>query len=290
MAQQSNTFYLMHDVPQSNLLNPAVQLQCKYFVGIPALNSIHLSYSNTAFTYNDLAGSDSWNIEGVFDQMHRVDLYSGEAMLHPISLGYRHKSVYFTFHIAEKVHGYQTVPKDLAEMMAHGNGPFVGETARFDGLRSGAYHTREYSLGISKVMGPYLTAGIRARLLFGKANLHTGRSRVDLTTQEDNFGMFLDADYTLNGSFPVTITEDADGNINGIVLEDIDPYQYMMNRGNQGFALDLGVIYRYNEQITLSASLLDLGFLKWKTDLNNLHGAGIFEYTGTDISTELFSS
>ena len=290
MAQQSNTFYLMHEVPQSNLLNPAVQLQCKYFIGIPVLNSIHLNYSNTAFTYNDLAGSESWNLEGILDQMHNVDLYSAEVMLHPISLGYRHKSVYFTFNIAEKAHGYPTVPEDLAEMMLHGNGPFVGETARFNGLRPGAYHTREYSLGISKVLGPYLTAGIRAKLLFGKANLHTGRSRVDLTTQEDNFGLLMNTDYTLNSSFPLTITEDADGNIDGITVEEIDPLQYMMNRGNQGFALDLGVIYRYDERITLSASLLDLGFVRWKTDPNNLHGEGSFEYTGIDMTTLIFSS
>ena len=34
-SQQSNTLYMMHDVPQSNLLNPAVQLNCKLFIGVP---------------------------------------------------------------------------------------------------------------------------------------------------------------------------------------------------------------------------------------------------------------
>jgi len=290
LAQQSNTFYLMHEVPQSNLLNPAVQLQCKYFIGIPLLSSIHLSYSNTAFTYNDLAGSDTWNFEGVFDQMHRIDLVSMEAMLHPVSLGYRHKSLYFTFNIAEKVHGYQTVPKDMAEMAVYGNGPFVGETAQFSGFRPGGYQLREYSIGVSKVLGPYLTAGIRARLLFGKANLYAGRSNIDLATGADNFGLVLDSDYTLNSSFPVTYTVDADGNITGIVLDEIDPLQYMMNRGNRGFGLDFGVIYRYSEQITLSASLLDLGFVRWKTELNNVHGEGVFLYTGTETDTELISA
>lgn len=290
MAQQSNTFYLMHAVPQSNLLNPAVQLKCKYFIGIPVLSSIHLSYTNTAFTYNDLAGGDDWNIEGIFNQMHRTDLYSIETMLHPISLGYRHKTLYFTFNIAEKIHGYQTVPGDLAEILIHGNGPFVGETASFNGFRPGGYHIREYSAGVSKVLGPYLTAGIRARLMFGKANLQAGRSRAGVSTREDNFGIDLDADYTLNSSFPVTVTQDADGNINGIILEEIDPLQYMMNRGNRGIALDLGAVYRYNEDITLSASVLDLGFVRWKTDLNNIHGEGVYQFTGIDLNTDFIPS
>ena len=134
-GQQSNTFYLMHEVPQSHLLNPAVQARCKWYVGIPGLASSHLSYNNTAFSYNDLAGSDSWNLEGLLDNMHRVDLYALEAILHPISIGFKHQSYYFTFNISEKIRAYQTVPKDLMEIGLHGNGPFVGETARFDALR-----------------------------------------------------------------------------------------------------------------------------------------------------------
>lgn len=288
-AQQSATLYLMHDVPQSNLLNPAIQIQCKYYVGIPVLNAAHISYSNTAFTYNDLAGTDTWNLEGVLDQMHRTDIYTVEAMFVPVALGYRHKSLYFTFNMAERVHGFQTVPRDLAEFAVLGNGPFIGETARFDGFRPGGYHTREYSIGVSKVMGPYLTAGIRAKLLFGKANLSTGRSHVDLTTYEDNFGLILDTDYSVNTSFPYTIILDDEGNISGIEMGEINPVQYMMNRGNPGFSLDMGIMYQYSEKVSLSASLLDLGLVRWKTDLNNVHGVGAYVYTGDDLSSDLTS-
>jgi hypothetical protein len=288
-AQQSNTFYLMHDVPQSNLLNPAVQLKCRYYIGIPLLASTHIAYSNTAFTFNDLAGSGSWNTEGVFEQMHRVDLYYVDIQLHPVSLGYRHKSLYFTFNITERVQGYQTVPKDLVEMALYGNGPTVGGTARFDALKPGAFHTREYSIGLSRVVDQYLTAGIRAKLLFGKANLSAGRSDLRVNTREEDFGLRIEGDYTINGSFPVTIEKDADGDITGITVNDIDPLAYMMNRGNPGFALDLGVIYRYDDRITLSGSLLDLGFIRWKTDVNNVHGDGTFVYEGEELRGDLVS-
>ncbi len=289
-AQQANTLYLMHDVPQSNLLNPAVQLECKYYIGIPLLSSVHLSYSNTAFTYNDLAGTDTWNTEGVLDQMHNTDLYSVEAHLHLLSLGYRRKGLYFTFNVAEKMHGFQTVPKELAEVAIHGNGPFVGETASFNAFRPGGYHVREYSLGLSRIFNQKLTAGVRARLLFGKASIYTSRSKMGMTTREDNFGLLMEGEYTINGAFPATITQDAEGNIDGIIVDEIDPYTYLMNRGNPGFALDLGAMYRFNDKITLSASLLDLGFVRWKTDLNNVEGEGTFTYNGADIESELVSS
>jgi len=279
----------MHDVPQSNLLNPAVQINCKYFIGIPVLSAVHLNYSNTAFTYNTLAGTDTWNIEKAAKQMHRMDLYSGGLQLNLLSLGYRHRSAYFTFNLSENAQFYQTIPGEMAEMAAHGNGPTVGETARFDGLRPGGYHTRKYSMGVSRVFGTYLTAGIRANLIFGKANLTTGPSRLRAFTSEENFALLMEGDYTLNNSFPMTITEDADGNINGIEVDEIDPVVYLLNRGNPGFGLDFGLIYRYNNEITLSASVLDLALVRWKTDLNNVHGEGEFAYTGTDFSLEITS-
>ncbi len=283
-AQQANTLYLMHYVPQSNLLNPAVQIQCRYYVGIPILSSLYLNYSNTAFTYNDLASTNTWNLEGVSKQMHRKDLYTGEAQLNLLAFGYRRKSLYFTFNLSEKAQVYQTIPGEMAQMAVHGNGPFVGETARFDGFRPGGYHTRNYSLGVSKVFGPYLTAGIRAKLLFGKANLNSGLSKVRVNTQADNFALLVEADYTLNSSFPMTITQDDEGNITGIDVQEIDPVQYLMNRGNVGLGLDFGLIYKYSDVITLSASVLDLAFVRWKTDLNNVRGEGEFEYAGTDFT------
>jgi len=288
-GQQSNTLYLMHPVPQSNMMNPAVQISCRYYVGIPVLGSAYLNYSNTAFTYRDLAGSENWNIEGIESQMHRRDLYTAEAMVSPIALGYRHRSHYFTFNISERALAYQIIPGDLAEMAVYGNGPFIGENVPLSGLRTGGIHLREYALGYSRKLDPYLTVGIRARLLFGKAGVSTGRSSVEARTAEDNFGLVLDADYTMNSSFPYTITFDADGNPDGIEFDpdDLDPVQYLLNRGNPGFGLDLGLIYKYDERTTLSASLLDVGVVRWRTDLNNLRGTGEYVYDGADLTAPL---
>lgn len=279
----------MHQVPQSNLLNPAVQLQCKWFVGIPGLTSSHLSYSNTAFTYNDLAGSNSWNLDGVVDQMHRVDLITAEAMIHPISIGYRFRSLYFTFNITEKGHAYQTVPKRFAEMALYGNGRFLGETSRFNALRPAGYYQREYSLGVSKVMDNSLILGLRGKLLFGKVNLYGNQLKADFTTRETDFNVFLNGDFTINSSFPLTIYQDGEGNISDITMDEIDLLQMLMNRGNPGFAMDFGAIYRVDERITLSASLLDVGVVRWRTDLNNVSGVGSFEYGGVDPSTTIVS-
>lgn len=289
-CQQSNTLFLLHQIPQSNFLNPAVQSQCNWFIGFPGLTSVHASYSNTAFTYNDLAGTSTWNLEGVLEQMHPVDLVSGEANLYLLALGYKHRGVYFTFHIADKTHLFQTVPRNMAGIIVQGNAPVVGEHLRFNAFRPAAFYSREYALGISRAVNPYWSAGARARLLFGKASLYPTRSSISTFTGASAFNLLLDADYTMNSSFPVTILDDGDGNITDITLNGIDYMQLLLNRGNPGVAFDLGAIYRPSEQITLSASLLDLGFIRWRTDLNQVNTTGHFIFEGHDEPADLVST
>ncbi len=288
-AQQSNTFYLMHQVPQSNLLNPAVQIDCKWYIGVPVLASTHISYSNTAFTYRDLAGSDTWNLYGVLDQMHRVDLVATEAQMQLISLGYKRRSYYFTFNVSERSNYYQTVPRDLVETIARGNGPFIGNTAKYFAFRPTGYYNRQYSLGVSKVFSSSLTAGVRANLLFGKANVSTGRSTMQMSTAENNFDILVEGDYVLNSNFPMTITTDDDGRIEDIIIDEIDPREFLLNRKNPGFSVDMGVVYKYNQRVTLSASLLDLGLVHWKSDPNNITASGTFAFTGVDPDSEIIS-
>lgn len=290
MAQQSNTFFLLHDVPQSNLLNPAVQLKCKYYIGFPVIASLQSNYSNTAFTYNDLAGSDTWGFETVYDQMHRTDLVAGEFNSNLIALGYRHKRHYFTFNISERIGTYNTIPKELIGLALHGNSGFIGENAKINGLRPSALYFREYAAGYSRVIDSYFTLGARAKMLFGKAGVYPGKSKAGLTTDATTFDLLLNGDYSLNSSFPMTISDSA-GNVS-IDFPDPNSLDYMsllMNRRNIGIAFDFGVIYHYNEKITLSASMLDLGFIKWRSDVNNVNVTGTFNYTGAPPDTDFTS-
>lgn len=286
-AQQANTLYFMHHVPQSNLLNPAVMISCKYHVGIPVLSSLYADYGNTAFSYEDLDAGTTWNTEALAAQVHRSDLYRVEADWHLLSLGYRRGTWYFNLNVAERVRGFATLPGELIRLAVEGNYPGAGNEVKLDGLRPGAIHTREYALGIAKILGPYLTGGVRARLLFGKAGLNPGQSRLRALTGEDNFELSYDAAYRLNASFPMTIEQDADGEITGISVEEIDPYGYLLNRRNPGFAMDMGLLYDYSERITLAASLLDLGFIRWRSDVNNIDGEGIFRYSTLDFGSGL---
>jgi hypothetical protein len=282
--------YLMHGIPQSSFLNPAVQISCRWFLGIPGLSSTHVAYGNTAFTYLDLAGGDSWNLEQVERQTHRVDLYGSELSMQLLALGYRHKFNYFTFSVDDRAHLYQAVPGELVSTLVNGNYPQAGDYSNFNALKTYGTYLRQYTLGVSRVLSRSLKAGIRMKLLFGKADISVGRTDIGLFTHEANFDLVADGNYVLNASLPLRVNQDADGHITGITWNEIDYLSFLLNRGNPGIAVDLGIIYQYDPKLTLSASLLDVGGLRWRTDLNNINSEGTFVYDEIEGSGDVIST
>lgn len=281
--------YLMHDIPQSSFLNPAVQIDCSWFLGIPGFSSAHLSYSNTAFTYMDLTEGNTWNLEQVEGQMHRRDLFGGELAIQLIAIGHRQKFNYFTFSIDDRANAYQTVPRSLVSTALYGNFPSAGSPVGLDGLRSKGIYLRQYTLGASRVINPSLKIGIRLKLLFGKSEISTGPSELGLYTDENTFDLLADGNYSLNTSLPMTVEQDAAGNITGITWNEVNYAEFLLNRQNPGIAMDVGVIYRYDRKLTLSASILDLGGLRWRSDLNNINSEGTFIYDALDYNGDVIS-
>lgn len=289
-SQQNNTFYLMHQVPQSNLLNPAVQIDCKWFIGIPALTSTQLNYSNTAFSFNEVLGGGNIDINKLNNNVHKTDLLASELHLDLISIGYHYNEYYVTFNIAEKINIAATYPGDLVGLAWQGNAQFIGETAKLNNLRTNTSYYREYALGVSKIIDQFSTYGIRAKLLFGKLGIYSGKSELSLYTDPTTYDLHLEGDITLNSSLPLTVNQDADGSITGVTMDEIDIMGTLFNSDNKGFAVDLGGIYRYDEFLTLSGSILDLGFIRWKTTPNNIHIQGSFDFEGTGMGSEFNSN
>jgi hypothetical protein len=279
----------MHDLPQSNLLNPAVQIKCKWYVGIPLLASTQLNYSNSTFSFNELfsssSGSASLDIDNFYNNIRKTNLISLEVHLDLISLGYRRDDYYITFNIAEKINAAVTYPGSILELAWKGNTQFLGETEKINNLRTHTTYYREYALGVSKVWDAYNIFGVRAKLLFGKANIYSGKSEMSLYTDPNTFNLEVEGDIKVNTSLPITVNQDADGNISGITMGEIDPLSFLMNGKNKGFAIDLGWIHKYSEDLTFSASLLDLGFIRWQTDVTNIHLSGSFDYSGVGLGT-----
>lgn len=313
-AQQNNTLYFMHDVPQANLVNPAIQHKCKLnFSGIilpvagQVLPPLHLNIGSTGFAYNQVLPWDD-SIDSLIHPMHpnfdkdkflrqlnKVNYISFATQINILSVGYRWKSdYYFTFSVYDKFDYKFSFPRDLIRFAYEGNGgdAFLGNKMDWTGLGFSSTYWREYSLGASKVINPKLTIGVNAKLLFGKLNAWTKNSTFTWFTDKNDYAYAMDVDWELNTSQPfygINKFEYDYENDSLIFEEDTtiaepDVMDIVMNGKNKGLGIDIGAVYQYSEKINFYGSILDLGFIRWKDNPQTLKVKGTILFDGWDIT------
>jgi hypothetical protein len=287
LAQQSHTMYLMHYLPESNLMNPAVPISCKWYIGLPVVSSVHLNYANSSFSFNTLfnktgKGIYESNIDKAVKSLHFRNYIGTELQLQLFALGYRKDDYSFVFTITEKNNLSITYPQKPVKLLWGGNTQFEGAKAGFRGTGLYFMHYREYALAVSKCTSDGVYFGARAKLLFGKLNISSRSTDISLFTDATSYNLTFDGELLARSSLPLTI-DMSDNQINGITYNDnVSPLKLALNRKNPGFAIDAGIIYPYSDKIELSASVIDLGFIRWRSNLNTIEGKGNFFYDGPD--------
>jgi hypothetical protein len=260
-AQENSTLFFMHTLPQANLLNPAVQIPCKVFVGMPMLSSIHLNYSNSFFSYNDILeknGNDlNLKIGYFLNNPGSIQDIRLELQLSLINFGFLYKNYYFNFNIQDKADIAFFYPVNLFGFLLRGNSDYLGKKYDLGGIKIYGNYYREWAFGVSKIINKQLTVGAKAKILFGKANLRTLRNDLSLTTTADSFFLTAASSLQIDAS-PLVVTTNNKGVITSADLPENDPLTLLLNSKNKGFGIDLGAIYNLDEKITFSASLLDL--------------------------------
>lgn len=284
-SQQSNTLFFMHSVPQSNFINPAVQAECRWFIGLPVLSSVHFNLAHNGFTVNHLLESQEEGIytldaENLVKKLAQTNYLSTEIYTHLLAIGHKRNDYYFTFSIRERNDFISFYPKDLFAFVYKGNTQFEGEWMSLKGTGIQFNHFREYAIGVSKKYDDNRTFGIRGKILFGKLNLNTRRSDIGLFTAPNTFDLIFVNDIIVNASLPVSLEIDASGNYNITDEYYTSISDIIFNRRNYGLAFDAGFIYKYDENITISGSILDVGAIYYRTDLTNYDVEGEFFYDG----------
>ncbi|MFC2080446.1 DUF5723 family protein [Bacteroidota bacterium] len=284
-GQHSNTLFQMHSIAQSNHLNPAVKPNCKVYFGIPILNTIDLTYSNSSFTINNLIENDQVQLDGFYNRLSAMNIISVKLLTYPFSAGFYYKKHYFTFSIAERVRSYVSFPKDLVGLALYGNAQYIGKKAKLSPVVDATYY-RAYNFGWAFDMDEYNSLGVKGKLLFGKANAGTGSSKIVFGVGEDFPDLFFEGDVSVNAAFPLNISLDNKNMINGVDVTAIDPVSFLLNRGNPGIAFDFGYINTYVPDFTFSASVLDLGAILWKDEVNNISATTDIIFQGISVNPD----
>ncbi len=301
LAQQNQTMYYM-GVPQSRFMNPALQGDCNSYFGIPGINSTYLGINNNSVGFEDIIfkGANlyadslisilhpTYDIDKFLGKLKPVNRISPEVYVSLLSFGFRAGENFFFLDVADRMYSHLSFPKDLATLALKGNEDFINKTADLSSLSASATYFREIGVGFSREFAEGLFIGVKAKILFGNANVFLQNNGLSLEVDESNlFSHTVDADLTLNFGYPVEVFHDPEtGDIDSLAIQEPDEGM-LFNFGNPGFGIDLGAVYHINDQFSVSASVVDLGFIKWKKDVTNLRVKGTYEFTGIDVSSML---
>lgn len=308
-SQQNNTLYFMKNTPQSRYLNPAKSFRCNVYLGMPGASSVYYQFSNTMFNLEDLifpgtgAYADSlitilhpsYDLDDFLGKLGSRNLLNNDLDLSILSMGFRSGKSYVSFDIMQRVSTYVSLPRDLLTIALKGNGDFIGETADFSKLGIQLLAYNELGVGISKQVSKNLNIGYRPKILFGQASITTQSPAPDigLYTDATTFDLRFHSTLSLNVSAPLDIQKDTDGKIEEVEFREIEPADIpgtLFNFKNMGFGLDLGMEYRLMEKLVVSASLTDLGYIRWGMNTYNFKQDGEFTFTGFDLSEGLVAN
>ncbi|RUT78736.1 DUF5723 family protein [Ancylomarina longa] len=292
--KMNNTLYFMQNVPQSNQVNPAIQPDCKVFVGFPALSSIYLNYSNSSFAYNNIITDGTGirkdslvvDVNGFHDALKTTNFVNEQLELTLFALGIKAKDYYFTLDVIEKEDSRFSFDKELMTFLKDGNYDSRGRTSNWGGLGLDGTYYHEIALGISKKVNSKWTVGVKGKVLFGIANMHMEDSDMSVFTSKSGDEVILKSRQRLRVSLPINqVGTDSQGFVNDINIDGNDyDSNFFLNTDNKGFALDLGIIYQMDKKTNLYASILDIGAIKWKSNGYEFTQDGSFTWNGADWS------
>lgn len=274
-AQQDMMLYNIHGVPQSSYANPSNRFDGKFYIGLPGLSSNYFNLTNTV-RYSDVIQKDGDSLllsfSNLIDQMEDNNYLSFNSRIDLMSFGFNvSPSTQIIFNVTEVASFTLDYNKDMVRFFYEGNTAFLGTSPDLEGIGINATHYREYGLAASHQINEQWRVGARFKYLYGMENIYTERSDIKLITDPETYALTAQTDFKMHTSGLGTSGEDE-----GFM-------DYFSGRGNRGFGIDLGAFYVLNEKFSFSASIADLGFIRWNDFTKNYTTNGSYIYDGVDV-------
>lgn len=250
------------------MMNPAIAND-KNFVAIPGLGNLNVDlHGNLHLTdvlYNVDGKTTTFLNPGVsadevmknIGDMNKIGTSENITIL---AGGFKAFGGYNTISIGARVDADIKVPGSLFSLMKNN---ISNDSYDLSGVKVDANAYAEFALGHSRQINKNIRVGGALKFLFGAGNVYADLRHATLDLGENDWTVTTDADIhsSLKGLTYKTDVNNDTGHryVNGV---DVDG----AGLGGFGMAVDLGAVYNTPVKgLTVSASLLDIGFISWKT-------------------------
>ena len=296
-AQFLRTSYFMEGTHYRQQLNPALIPTQGYF-NIPVLGSVNATVGSTSLGYQDIIDiiDDSDNFYSNPDFLSRLkdkNNLNVNVSTEILSAGWYKGKNFWSFNVG--------VRADIGASLTRSMFTFLNEMdALEDNWRNSNYDISgqkldinaygEVGLGYARQINNRLTVGGKVKVLLGIGNMNLKINNVMMNAklpsdarisqlQDQNYLSGLDAAGITKlkseiESYHANLNVDAhlESSFKGLELVQEDGQDYVsdfdfdsgkLGIAGYGFGIDLGVSYKIMDNLTVSASILDLGFISW---------------------------
>lgn len=287
-GQNKQLRYDFTEIPQSSLDNPATDLDYKWYGGAPLLSGISLQAGSSGISINDIFAADGLDIndkvrERAVYGMRIKDEFTLSYQVELLSGGFRGKdpNVFFSFGIYTEADAIVYWPKDYAILAFEGNADNLGQRFNLGHLKMKGELVTVFHIGANKKINERLRLGARAKLYSGALDVvssHNSGYFVSNEGQNNAIANTIDTKMKLRSSGFIALDKALDEeSLPGTML------RRSLLGGDLGLGLDLGLTYNLSEQLVVTGSVLDLGFIYHTTDVKSFTLEGRATVEGVEI-------
>lgn len=288
LAQNKQVLYNFTSVPQSLLVNPGADVSYKYYFGIPLLSGISVNIGSSSFSAYDLFANNgvdfNTKLRNAVNKASKNDIISVNEQIELFSGGFKlgglENKGYLSFGVYQEADFFMYVPKDLALLALDGNQKYIGKSFDLSQLSVRAEVLSVFHVGYHKKINDKLILGGRAKLYSSGLNATSTKNSGYIYTGMSNTTMYdqiISSNLELKSS---GIAEYLEDDYNGSIASDIAHKTFL--GGNYGIGFDAGITYYPKKNIQLTASLIDVGFIRHSKEVENLTYKGYYQYEGVN--------
>ncbi len=298
-AQFTRSTFAMDGLSYRMQLNPALTPDQGYF-NIPVLGGIGASAASNSLGTKDIihvvensSDADYFTKNAFINSLKAENKLQSNVTLDLLSFGWYKGKNFWNVNVTLKNDVGVTIPRRIFETMRDARGQATISWANYLAQQGGEKVTVnsyvETGLGFARPINEKLTVGGKVKVLFGAANLKLDVKKLNLQTQltgvpekADWSKMSLEELAAIKGSANIDVEASMEASMKGFELKDDEKgFVNDVKRGGSfgvagmGLGMDLGATYKPIDGLTLSAALLDLGFISWNKGSSHIAASNI---------------
>lgn len=277
-CQKDVFYYGSNNNFQSNLLNPSFKLEAKLVINVLSNvnTNINLSNINLSNIFNKNISVDTTIRNIINDPNINFNNISQNLQWNLLYVGYTiKKNTFISIGTILKQNLALNLPEDFIGLAFIGNTYYNNVLKRPVALNNLKFESNAYletHVGITQTVNDKIQFGVRLKYLSGLYNASLDKSNFNLESNIDSLTIQGNLRGRIGGIYDVVSGKSSD---------------FFSNRklfaGNGG-GIDLGFEYKIDNKNVVSASLLDLGFIRWNSQSGIYNSQNInYKYKGVGL-------